>query len=142
MISFLRLLHDRIHCRLVNFVLNLVRASRFAWWGWNDYDYEGTRLFEVMDLKLRMMEQFFLSDSTTKVGTRLRAAEIASCRRALQHIIQETPVEQAFEEFGWGARDFPRGKFKKMCHREEFLWKERFRKLSLILERRLRYWWD
>jgi hypothetical protein len=129
---------------MIRWCRNLWRALQYARFGWRNPDWDQAYLLELMEFKLERMAKFFREHGVA-VDHKRRAAEMDALRRVLRNIREEKPQDQSMEEFGFPSEDwknFPREKFRKMIAREEELWQEEFRKLDLILRRRLRYWWD
>jgi hypothetical protein len=120
------------------------RVFQYARLGWGSHDWDYSYLLELVEFKLERMAKFS-REGGIHVGYLRRAAEMDALRRVLQNIREDKPEIQTMDEFGWiFETDSEEGqeKFRAMRAREEELWAEEFRKLDLILRRRLRWWWD
>lgn len=107
---------------------------------WHDYDWDKSRLFRILEFKLRRMEEFFRNHGH-HVGDQQTANKILEAAILCKRLRTGTPHDITAwtpRLKMWQASD---GTFLEAYY-DEYLEEQDLARLTLILKKHVRGWWD
>ena len=116
---------------------------------WNDCQFDQVFLFDIVQKKLELMEEFFNSDRAWSATAKEEAANIRKAIDLIIYLKEEKYEEEAFEEFHrrftWGNEpksDESRDIFLKGVEDCDKRYNDAMNELGLLLKSELVKWWD
>jgi len=113
---------------------------------WQDRQWDQSYLFEILRLKLSLMEKYFDSDFLLPTDNKKQAKRMRICRLLIERILIDD-YTSPFDELNENVENFEetklgRKRFKWECEHKENMIKQDLNLLFKLLNKHIRYWWD
>lgn len=113
-------------------IINLIKWMPIVW---KDRDFDHGYLYDMLQFKLKNMEDFFYSDYTWCANSKRKAKEIKTCRILLDRIVKEEYVE-------YDCQNPKHTSGMKYFKNEGYMLQQDLDMLFNIMRKKSQRWWD